>query len=648
MSMLDCLSTFRKAIIWGAIYPCICCHRTCFRNGVKRANPSNLQKLSIYDKAIDTTFLKENPNLFSKGSLWICHTCNLYIIKEKVPKISTMNSLKIYNRPYFLNLTEVENVLIAPRINFMKMIKLPVSRMSGIKDKIINVPIPLHVIKQTVNNLPRTLDEASVIPIMIKRKKEYLTNVFHHYIRPKRIRKAINYLMDKYPFYEKSMFDSEKLENLETICIDEIEELFGEDCYFSEPGDELLIEELDADVKSPEDKGCFNEEEVEDMEEKEYIENDAVRKHQTQVSSSSFLIPENLPGEISYKSKEQSKGSLIFAPGEGQIPTNILREKHPFVLHFPILFPNGKWGLHDGERKFKITPQQFILQRIQNLNPIFADNKPFIYTAVYYIERHQLESKMNISYMRGKIKNTEDGKLFMQTQDGFAVFDNIRGSPRYWQKLRFDMIAKLEQLGPFQFFYTLSCADKRWDENLATLIVKNCPDMMVLHYLEELENDEHILDENEDEGYNEDELDSDDDGQIDPEEKIEIIKVNEEVNDNNACNESIYWIHQKVPQTKVLDQTELCITHRYGSGFQCHRYNLKNFCADQKKKLLEENVLDITRNFDHRVKAFRKHILMAENSSMKVKYYQDRTEFQSRGKAPVLTIFQKNTIINYR
>ena len=105
----------------------------------------------------------------------------------------------------------------------------------------------------------------------------------------------------------------------------------------------------------------MNEEEVEDMEEKEYIENDAVRKHQTQVSSSSFLIPENLPGEISHKSKEQGKGSLIFAPGEGQIPTNILREKHPFVLHFPILFPNGKWGLHDGERKFKITPQQFIL-----------------------------------------------------------------------------------------------------------------------------------------------------------------------------------------------------------------------------------------------------------------------------------------------
>ena len=173
----------------------------------------------------------------------------------------------------------------------------------------------------------------------------------------------------------------------------------------------------------------------------------------------------------------------------------------------------------------------------------------------------------------------------MQTQDGFAVFDNIRGSPRYWQKLRFDMVAKLEQLGPFQFFYTLSCADKRWDENLATLINKNCPDMMVLHFLEELENDEQILDENEDEGYNEDELDSDDDGQIDPEEDIEIIKVNEKANEKNV-SESIYWIHHKVLQTKVLNQTELCLKHVYGNGFQCHRYNLRHFCTNQKEKII--------------------------------------------------------------
>ena len=107
-----------------------------------------------------------------------------------MPKISSKNALLIYDRPEFLNLTEVENVLIAPRINFMKMIRLPRSRMPGIKDKIINVPIPLEKIRQNVDCLPRTFEEASVIPIMIKRKKEYVSNVFHHYVRPNLIKKS--------------------------------------------------------------------------------------------------------------------------------------------------------------------------------------------------------------------------------------------------------------------------------------------------------------------------------------------------------------------------------------------------------------------------------------------------------------------------
>jgi hypothetical protein len=137
---------------------------------------------------------------------------------------------------------------------------------------------------------------------------------------------------------------------------------------------------------------------------------------------------------------------------EGQVPANILREKHPFVLHFPCLFPDGRGGLHDENRKFKITPQQFLLQRIHNINPIFAQNKPFVFSAVHFVEKYQLQSKVNISYMRGKVSLTKEGKSFLKTEDGFSVFDNIRGSPRYWQKLRYDLVAKLEQLGPFQFF----------------------------------------------------------------------------------------------------------------------------------------------------------------------------------------------------
>ena len=40
MSLDDCLAVFQREIVWGSIYPCMSCHRACFRNGV------NIFKLS--------------------------------------------------------------------------------------------------------------------------------------------------------------------------------------------------------------------------------------------------------------------------------------------------------------------------------------------------------------------------------------------------------------------------------------------------------------------------------------------------------------------------------------------------------------------------------------------------------------------------
>ena len=46
----------------------------------------------------------------------------------------------------------------------------------------------------------------------------------------------------------------------------------------------------------------------------------------------------------------------------------------------------------------------------------------------------------------------------------------IQGSFRYWVQKRYEIIAKIEQLGPFNLFFTLSCADKRWPENFTSIL----------------------------------------------------------------------------------------------------------------------------------------------------------------------------------
>jgi hypothetical protein len=180
--------------------------------------------------------------------------------------------------------------------------------------------------------------------------------------------------------------------------------------------------------------------------------------------------------------------------------------------------------------------------------------------------------------------------------------------------MKYDLIAKMEQLGPPQFFYTLSCANKRWQENAATILSKTRPDLTVMHCLEEKGGYENLnnrkrkdKEEYEDEDENED---IEDDVSI-PQQK------------NND-----YFVHQNVSTLNFnsLEESFKCKIHQ-----DCSRQNLKFFLDKKDENNLQtENVLDVTRNFDNRIKSFRKNILCARESPLQVQYYQDRVEFQAR------------------
>ena len=58
----------------------------------------------------------------------------------------------------------------------------------------------------------------------------------------------------------------------------------------------------------------------------------------------------------------------------------------------------------------------------------------------------------------------------LKLDDPYSVLDDIKQTPRYWKKAKYEMLSKLDNLGAFQFFFTLSCADLRWDENIAAIL----------------------------------------------------------------------------------------------------------------------------------------------------------------------------------
>ena len=73
--------------------------------------------------------------------------------------------------------------------------------------------------------------------------------------------------------------------------------------------------------------------------------------------------------------------TISFAPGEGEIPTNILKEQDWDINSFPHLFPSGRNKMYQ-ERKIELTPQNFICQRLKNKDSRFKQCTPFVFASV--------------------------------------------------------------------------------------------------------------------------------------------------------------------------------------------------------------------------------------------------------------------------
>ena len=92
-----------------------------------------------------------------------------------------------------LNLTELENNLIAKKILFQKVFKLPKTRMAAVKDKLVNIPLNDEDVINTIKNLPRTPTEAGLLEVKLKRKMEYKNYHQYEYISPDKIFKSHNF-----------------------------------------------------------------------------------------------------------------------------------------------------------------------------------------------------------------------------------------------------------------------------------------------------------------------------------------------------------------------------------------------------------------------------------------------------------------------
>ena len=479
----DRLKEFREVTMYNAIFICTCCHQRMFQSNV--CILTDILEQNINNKKpehIAACIERRIPTRINGDKhCYICKTCLRHMQNKKMPPMSTMNCLQLKEtdkqiHEQNLQLTELEGALIAKNIIFQKIYQLPKSRWTALTDRVVNVPINEHSIINTLEKMPRTPRDAGLIGVALKRKIEYKNTHKHQLINPDKLFRMLDKLKrsknphykfyDEYDVYETRCrrTDPSGYDTVFNDDTDDLQEIIDkmDETQAREVVDEIVTDEIEANTRDNED-----DESNAEKEEIEFITKDPVKKYQIKYNES-LCMTDKYP-EISVNNTESS---VSLAPGEGQIPKDIMSDEDWDIKAFPHLHnPDGSNG-KDQERVVRLTEQNYFINRICNLEKRFSKSSAYLYAAVGYIEKKQINRNINLAGTRGKQVVGKDGSRTYELEDAYRVLENIKNTPSYWKQAKYEMLAKLDNLGAFQLFFTLSCADMRWDENFAAIILE--------------------------------------------------------------------------------------------------------------------------------------------------------------------------------
>ena len=158
-SIESMISEFHKSVEEGPLFICTCCDQLWYRQSVRLANVPVTVEEDLRTKCI--TGMKS-----VNDKEWICNTCFNTLKKNKMPVLSKANKVIFPELPECLQLTNLEERLVAARIPFMQLRELPRGGQFSIHGNVVNVPTN---ITSTVHLLPRHLSDENSIPLKLKR-----------------------------------------------------------------------------------------------------------------------------------------------------------------------------------------------------------------------------------------------------------------------------------------------------------------------------------------------------------------------------------------------------------------------------------------------------------------------------------------------
>ena len=165
------------------------------------------------------------------------------------------------------------------------------------------------------------------------------------------------------------------------------------------------------------------------------------------------------------------------APAEGQKPLSIMTDKAFETMFNPDKFCFGN-GAFNTERPRKLTYRKYFNQRLLDIDGRFAKDLDYLFVAQYIVEAKQVlddgnnfiwRQKPNMQFTASQAKDQTVLSQFVRKDKAYRFMKNIRGSPPYYQRTFYDLLAMIRQLGTPTWFFTLSAADMKWPDMIQTI-----------------------------------------------------------------------------------------------------------------------------------------------------------------------------------
>ena len=307
--MATLVSRFHSIVSQGPLYICSCCDQVWYKHSVFPA--AKIRKLN---PAAEKYLLKTKS---VNNEEWLCRTCHNYLARNKVPPVALLKGMEFPMKPDFFYLNELECGLVAPRLEFQKLMQVPRGRQLKMHGNVVNVPAEVSDI---VNMLPRLPSDTSTIKVHLKRKLQYKSSALSLNIRPHKVIQVANWLINN-----SSLFKQEGIT---------INQEWGVQCSAN-----YLLDETNTENQN---------------EQSEEKENSSSCKKQSSINGNDVIdsddrwtadeaeipagVTDTLLSNTDFFEDSEPQHILNVAPGEGTKPLSIFRDQYSEELAYPGIF----------------------------------------------------------------------------------------------------------------------------------------------------------------------------------------------------------------------------------------------------------------------------------------------------------------------